>query len=79
MIVCGLWWPLMASNLEKNPNKQVIISMIFNSIHMLSKKYQNMACHTLLESSSMALLGYGTFGSPNQIIWWQGAFKVEQS
>ena len=34
-----------------------------------------MECHTPLERSYKALLGFVKFGSPNQTIWWPGALE----
>ena len=76
--VCNSLLPpeIEAESLVTNKSKLWLNHLSCSPSHIW---YRNMACHTPLESSSKALLGYVTFGSPNQTIWWLGAFKVEQS
>ena len=38
-------------------------------------QHWNMECHTPLERSRIAFYGYVNFWSPNQTIWWPGAFE----
>ena len=38
-------------------------------------QHWNMECHTPLERSRIAFYGYVNFWSPNQTIWWLGAFE----